>query len=124
MYNDSGLNLHGRASRRRHSGSVRTLLRPGLDLFCPHLPLSDHLPRPAEEERVRGEEEQGRAWDRIPSFDLGNERTGFVSKFGEKKLQLGGEKKWNNVQLLTRAICLYFEYYKLKWKPGLHYMKG
>lgn len=55
VHNDSGLDLHGQAPRQGQGGRLRTLLRPGLDLFCPHLSLSDHLPRPAEEEWVRRE---------------------------------------------------------------------
>lgn len=57
--NDSSLDLHGWASQHWRTGRVRTLLCPGLDLLCFHLPLSNHLPRPAEEEWVRGYEEWG-----------------------------------------------------------------
>lgn len=34
------------------------------------------------------------------------------NNFAVHHLQLG---TWGNVQMLTRAICLYFEYYELKW---------
>ena len=131
VHNDSGLHLHGRAPRQRQGGRLRTLLRPGLDLFCPHLSLSDHLPRPAEEERVRRKGGMRVDLGSYYLFEFGKFKSRF-QKFEEEKkttkqlkivdLQLG---KWaNDVQLLTRAICLYFEYYTLKWKSCLHNMNN
>ena len=70
LYNDSSICLHGWASHQGKRWRVWTLLCPSLDLFCPHLPLSNHLPRPAEEKRVRWANVGG-GWDHI-RLNMGN----------------------------------------------------
>lgn len=84
VYNDSCLNLHCHAADRQGRGRFRTLLCPGLDLFCPHLAVIRHLPRPAEEEWVR-EERWRQAWGHAPGFEFGDMGNRVCTKIWGKK---------------------------------------
>lgn len=53
VHHDCSLHLHGSVSHRRNRRRVRALLHPGMDLLCPHVLPNNHLPRPAEEDRVK-----------------------------------------------------------------------